>query len=87
MKRYIKSTTEELDLYAILMDAGCADDIDHHESDLYVRVTPTTKEIVTNYCKDTDSAMPKTFIDQIDNERWYDIPFMYTPYWEKKFNR
>lgn len=48
--------------------------IDHHASDLYLKVTPETTEIINNYqYKDNVTK----FIDNIDSELWYDIPFAY----------
>jgi len=59
-------------------------EIDHHESDLYVKVTDISKEIVEEYKYKT---IVTTFISQIDNCLWYDIPFAYKPFWDKKFKR
>ena len=49
-------------------------DIDHYCSYLYLKVNKTSKSIINNYeFKDAVT----TFIDDIDNEEWYDIPFGY----------
>lgn len=49
-------------------------DIEHYCSDLYLKVNKTSKDIINNYeFKDAVS----TFIDNIDKEEWYDIPFGY----------
>ncbi len=55
--------------------------IDHHESDLYVPVTPETTKLVNKY-EFKDNV--KLFTCNIDIKPWYDIPFAYMPYWEKK---
>ena len=54
--------------------------IDYHASDLYLKVTPATTEIINHY--DYLNTVTK-FKDLIDNELWYDIPFCYSPYWEE----
>lgn len=49
-------------------------DIDHYCSNLYLKVNEMSKKIINNYeFKDAVS----TFIDDIDKEEWYDIPFGY----------
>ena len=49
-------------------------DIDHYCSNLYLKVNEISKNIIDNYeFKDAVS----TFIDDIDKEEWYDIPFGY----------
>lgn len=48
--------------------------IDHHESDLYLKVTPATTEIINNY---QYKGNVTKFIDNIDHELWYEIPFTY----------
>jgi hypothetical protein len=64
-------------IYAEMVKAGV--EIDHHESDLYVPVTPVTQDLVRRFkfkCNVT------TFISQIDPKiPWYDIPFNYQPFW------
>lgn len=49
-------------------------DIDHRTegSDLYLRVTPRSTELLKEY---PYQNMISTFTDQIDNQRWYEIPF------------
>lgn len=49
-------------------------DIDTHESDLYVRITPKSTELVKKYNL-YGNPLLKTFTDQIEKDRWYDIPF------------
>ena len=48
--------------------------IDHHESDLYLKVTPETTEIISRY---EFKKLVTKFIDNINHELWYDIPFAY----------
>lgn len=51
-------------------------DIDHHASDLYLRVTPQSRELIARF---QFSHMVKTFIDNIDHAQWFDLPFCYIP--------
>lgn len=67
-------------IYSILVKELPAKDIDHHESDLYVRKTPKSTEIIN---KLNNKSLLSTFRDQIDNDIWYDLPFCYTPFWDK----
>lgn len=69
--------------FSSLYDAAKRRDveIDSHESDLYVPVNEVTKKLVENY---EFSRNVTTFVSQIDNKSWYDVPFGYIPYWEEK---
>lgn len=57
-----------------------AEFIDHHETDLYIKVTPESKALVREY--DYRSNV-ETFRDQITGTLWFDIPFAYTPGWDR----
>lgn len=50
-------------------------DIDHHDSDLYLKVTPVSRELVQQY---DYKNLVTTFIDNIDHVLWYEIPFAWT---------
>jgi hypothetical protein len=63
-------------VYARLKAAGAK--MDHHESDLYVKATPATIAMTAGY------PSRSFFTDSIDKERWIELPFAYTPFWEKK---
>jgi hypothetical protein len=65
------------DLYADCLAAGI--ETDSHESDLYIKDCPKARELLK---KHGVTGMP--FVSQIDNKVWLDVPFMYTPFWEKK---
>ena len=71
--------SEEKSLYDRAIEQGL--EMGCHESDLYLKVTPESKELIKNY-----SYRPNvtTFISQIDKALWYDIPFAYQPFWEKR---
>ena len=66
-------------IYKALKKAGC--ELDSHESDLYCKKDTTSEHIISMYdykCNVT------TFKSEIDGTTWYDIPFSYTPFWDKK---
>lgn len=58
-------------------------DIDHHESDLYVRCTSKSAAII-NECKNNSGLCTQLFVDNIDHNLWYEIPFCYSPFWEER---
>jgi hypothetical protein len=55
-----------------------ADEIDNYNMDLYVKVSPKSKEILKKYGIHNHPLL-STFIDQITHTRWYDLPFAYVP--------
>ena len=74
--------TEIGSLYDVLKSIGA--EMDNHESDLYVKRTEQTAEIVNAYYHRGDIATVSTFKSQIDGCMWMDVPFAYLPYWEAK---
>lgn len=62
------------ELYQALSEAMPADQIDHHYSDLYVKVTYVSRDLVHRY---QFRRHVSTFTDQITHTLWYDIPFCY----------
>ena len=55
--------------------------LDNHESDLYALVTDASRAIVARY---QHREIVKTFTSEVDGKLWYDIPFAYTPFWERR---
>ena len=55
-------------------------DIDHWQTDLYLRSTPTSDMLVNKYLGDM-GGMLSMFVS--DGGVWYDLPFAYLPEWEK----
>lgn len=55
-----------------------ADETDHHESDLYLKVTEASTAIAEKY---QNKWMVTHFVDNIDHELWYEFLFCY---WEKR---
>ena len=52
---------------------------DNHESDLYLPVNDITKKLLIKH-----GGLVSTFISQIDGKQWFDVPFQYMPFWDKK---
>lgn len=49
-----------------------AADFDRHDSDLYIRVTPISRKWYKSYKYKNGVT---TFVDNIEGELWYDVPF------------
>jgi hypothetical protein len=56
-------------------------EIDNHSSDLYVPANPETRAILE---KRENWTSVSIFIHQVHNKQWYDVPFAFDPFWEKK---
>ena len=55
------------------------EEIDHHSTDLYIKVTPKSRLLVKQY---DFKNLVTVFNSQIEPfGLWYDIPFAYTPGW------
>jgi hypothetical protein len=67
------------DIYQQMIDVGA--EIDNHESDLYIKVTPSTRQIVDDY---QFKGNVTTFTSQVDGCQWFDIPFAFKPWWTKR---
>lgn len=89
MKRFIRKSSikrkaEEIDpgeIYEKAKSILPKEDIDHHATDLYLRVSPKSTELV-NSMKYRNNGMISTFKDNIDGDLWYELPFCY-PYIER----
>lgn len=57
------------------------EEIDHWQSDLYLKVTPESKRLVNSY---EYRANVTVFHDEIEHRPWFDIPFEYKPFWDEK---
>jgi hypothetical protein len=72
--------------------------IDHHESDLYIPVTPETRALIARYKSRSNvtwfnemtmpDKRPCALCGKVSNKQkfiraWYDIPFAYQPFWDK----
>lgn len=69
------STDTITDFMGAVRAAGIpAEHIDHWQSDLYLKVTPETTALVNKYRSKNHVTK---FIDNIDHEPWYEVPFAY----------
>lgn len=50
-------------------------------SDLFLKITPISTALIEQY---DFRENVKKFIDNIDHEPWYDIPFANTDWWESR---
>jgi hypothetical protein len=57
--------------------------MDSHESDLYVKDTPTARAILADW----PFGRLERFKNNINGQIYIDIPFAYAPYWKKKIRR
>ena len=78
-------------LMEVLLEEGYPpEDIDHHDYDLYVYVTPLTTEVIKEWMKDNNytynlyGLFIQKFRDQITGRMMYDIFFQYIPSLDKK---
>lgn len=74
-----------------LLEAGYPpEDIAHHDSDLYIYVTPLTTKVIkewmkdNNYTENLNGFLIQKFRDQITGKPMYDIAFQYVPSLDKK---
>jgi hypothetical protein len=66
------------DIYAAAVAELPAADIDHHNSDLYLRRTPAAMAIINRL---ENKALLSVFRDP-SGAAWYELPFCFTPYWK-----
>ena len=65
------------EIYAAAVATLPAEDIDHPESDLYLKRTPAAIALINRL---TTKSLLSVFRDP-DGAAWYDLPFCFTPYW------
>lgn len=68
-----------MDLYDECIKRGLK--IDSHCSDLYIEITEESRELISTY---EHRGSVTAFKSNIDGSRWYDVPFAYSPYWDKR---
>ena len=51
----------------------------NHESDLYIPITEETRALVKHFKKSAE-----VFKNQVEGGLWYDVPFAFVPWWEKR---
>ena len=69
------------DIYKEALKVMESDDIDHHESDLYLKVNDVSRKLIENY---EWKGNVQIFNSAYGDGLWYDVPFAYSTYWEKK---
>lgn len=74
-------------LYQRLVEVMKPEEIDHHNSDLYVRVTTDSKRTINEYFAEQGLEIGwfvSIFTSNIPSHcLWYDIAFAYDPFWEE----
>lgn len=67
-------------LYGDLLAAGVQ--MDSHKSDLYFQDTPESLAILRKYPDSAHLAEP--FTNRLDGSRWWEVPFAFLPWWERR---
>lgn len=68
-----------MDLYERAKAAGV--EMSNHESDLYLKCGAVADALVKE-CDTHGNA--RRFRNQLDGALWWDIPFAYAPWWQKR---
>lgn len=63
------------EIYEIAVKVMPKEDIDHYYNDLYLRRTDVSDELINRL---EPKSLVSTFVDGIDHDLWYDLPFCYT---------
>ena len=74
------------DIYQKAVNVLPPDYIDHYASDLYLKDTKETRQLIDEL-KETyacASYLIDKFYSHIDKSFWFEIPFAYIPFWEAK---
>lgn len=66
------------DIYTAALRVLPASDIDHHETDLYLKVSEKSAALVAAY---DFRGNVERFVSPLDGCAWFYIPFAYTPAW------
>lgn len=93
-KKFVKETEKKManevqdinpgNIYEYAVKLLPAEDIDHHESDLYIRKTPESTALI-NKMQYKNSGLLSTFRSNIEpHDIWYELPFCYTPVWQER---
>lgn len=69
-------------LYAAVVRLGI--EHDHHESDLYLPATAQVRGLLKAYGIDPFSTQASQFRNQVTGTIWFDVAFMYAPFWERR---
>lgn len=69
-----------MELFAEIKQAGI--EFSNHESDLYLPDTPEVRAILVRHPLERGNAT--RFVNQLDGQRWVDVPFAFLPFWEQR---
>lgn len=69
----------EKSIYQLAVEQMQPEEICHHESDLYLKVTPISRKLVDDYPHRGNVTMFHS-----NGEMWFEVPFMYDPFWSRK---
>lgn len=67
-----------MSLYTDLIEAD--QPVSNHYSDLYCPVNEVTRGLLAKH----NITTATTFKNQVEGGLWYDVPFQYEPFWEKR---
>lgn len=73
--------SKDWDIYRQALQKMAPDEIDHHESDLYLKKNEVSDKLISNYKFKNNVTI---FRDQIDGVLWYEIPFAYHREFDEK---
>jgi hypothetical protein len=71
-----------MSIYTDLHAAGI--ELDSHESDLYAKSTPESRQIIANHVAAGTLKCVTVFTNQRDGSVWFDIPFHFDPWWASR---
>lgn len=69
-------------LYQAAIAAGIP--IDSHESDLYMLATEEARALIHKHGKHGTASL---FRSEVDGRMWWDVPFSFDPWWERRAAR
>ena len=72
------------DIYTAALRVLPASDLDHHETDLYLKVSEASAALVASYAF---RGNVEKFRSPLDGCLWIDVPFAYTPAWVEKLQQ
>ena len=72
------------DIYTAALRVLPASDLDHHETDLYLKVSEASAALVASYAF---RGNVEKFRSPLDGCLWFDVPFAYTPAWVEKLQQ
>lgn len=68
-------------IYNIAVKNMESNEISNYESDLYLKVTQVSEKLIAEY---EFKESVRKFFSKVDKSYWFDIPFAFDPFWNKK---